>query len=105
MVENADSDYPSRLYESGRDSFVFIAWSWISAGVVVNQQHSRGRLFYRGTEDFARMNQGGGQCPFRDADQFQNTVLAVQENGPEAFLLEVLELHLKVIKDLPAAAE
>ena len=65
MVKDPNTQYLPCRHPSRRHDTIFLARRRIAAGRVVQEDHCRGRFFYRECKDFAWMDNAEHQATFR----------------------------------------
>jgi len=91
VIENADAHQFAGFAQAGGDFQVFAAGGGITGGVVVDEQDGRCRFSDDRGEDFAGMDDTGGETSFGYADLPQNPVFAVEQQGDENFFAVVTQ--------------
>ncbi len=105
MVQGLDSHDLSRLYQSAGDLHVFLTGCRITTGMIVNEENPGCRFLNGGPKDLSGMYQGGREGSLRYPYDSQDTVFAIQQHTPEAFLLQAMDKRLEMAKDLKAGAK
>src|SRR5215203_6881552 len=89
VIQDLDTDYLGSLLEPPRDLAVLAARSYLAAGVVVGEHHTRRTSPDRRLEYLPGVNQRRGKRANRDSRKLYDLVLGVQEHRDEILPVEI----------------
>jgi hypothetical protein len=102
MIEYGDAQQTAGFRQSVCQSPIFLAWSRITAGVVMQKDHGGGGFTNRTGEHLSGVHDAECQRSFRHGGFLDDGVLSVKEHDLEEFLFAITKDGVKVFEKIGA---